>query len=138
MTEHSGHEESSIHDHETVSTSYGRAVQDELREPARALRQMIPAVYEDYVSLGRSTYSDGALDAKTKQLIALAVSVRAQCDGCIASHARGAARAGASAAEVAETLGVCIHMMGGPGTVYAPRAFAAFREFADTPLVSGA
>ena len=35
-------------------------------------------------------------------------------------------------AEVAETLGVCIQMMGGPGTVYAPRAFAAFREFAET------
>ena len=50
----------------------------------------------------------------------------------MASHARGAARAGATEAEVAEALGVCIQMMGGPGTVYAPRAFAAFREFAET------
>jgi alkylhydroperoxidase/carboxymuconolactone decarboxylase family protein YurZ len=48
----------------------------------------------------------------------------------MASHARGAARSGASEAEVAEALGVSIQMMGGPGTVYAPRAFAAFREFA--------
>ena len=68
---------------------------------------------------------------KTKELIALAIATSEHCDGCMASHARGAARAGATEAEVAETLGVCIQMMGGPGTVYAPRAFAAFREFAE-------
>lgn len=111
--------------------SFGKAVQEELREPARALRKMIPAVYQDFAAMHRSAYSDGALDAKTKQLIALAVAVGSQCDGCIASHARGAAREGATPAEVAETLGVCIHMMGGPGTVYAPRAFAAYLEFAE-------
>ncbi len=54
-----------------------------------------------------------------------------QCDGCIASHARGAARHGATADEVAEALGVAVLLNGGPGTVHAPRAFAAFREFAD-------
>ena len=70
------------------------------------------------------------LDRKTKELIALAISVASQCDGCIAAHARGAAHHGASTAEVAETLGLCIHLMGGPGTVYAPRAFVAYQEFA--------
>ena len=65
-----------------------------------------------------------------KELIALAISVSKQCDGCIASHARVAARRGATAAEVAEALGVAIVLNGGPGTVHAPRAFAAFEEFA--------
>lgn len=74
--------------------------------------------------------SSGALDVKTKELIALAISVTTHCDGCIAAHARGAARAGASVQEVAEMLGVTILMHGGPATVYGPRALAAFQEFA--------
>jgi len=77
----------------------------------------------------------GALDAKTKELLALALSVSQRCDGCIAAHARGAAEKGATTQEVAETLGVVLLMNGGPATSYAPRAFAAFNEFA-TNLVS--
>ena len=110
---------------------YGRAVQDELRDPARALRHYIPDVYDGFKALRDASFADGMLDEKTKQIIALAVSTAEHCDGCMASHARGAARAGASEQEVAEALGVTIQMMGGPGTVYAPRAFAAFREFAE-------
>jgi len=112
--------------------SYGKGVQAELRDPALALRKAIPEVYEGFNSLHSAAYADGALDRKTKELIALAIATSEHCDGCIASHARGAAKAGATEAEVAEALGVCIQMMGGPGTVYAPRAFAAFREFAET------
>jgi AhpD family alkylhydroperoxidase len=111
--------------------SHGHAVQDELREPARALRRAIPEVYAGYRQLHAAAYAAGALDEKTKELIALAIAVSEECDGCIASHARGAVRTGATEAEVAETLGVAIAMMGGPGTVYGPRAFAAFQEFAD-------
>lgn len=114
------------------SHSYGKAVQAELRDPALALRKAIPEVYEGFTVLHDAAYADGALDRKTKELIALAIATSQHCDGCIAAHARGAAKAGASEAEVAEALGVSIQMMGGPGTVYAPRAFSAFREFAET------
>lgn len=114
----------------THTHSYGKGVQAELREPALALRKAIPEVYEGFKALHNAAFAAGSLDLKTKELIALAIATSQHCDGCIASHARGAAKAGATEAEVAETLGVCIQMMGGPGTVYAPRAFAAFREFA--------
>ena len=110
--------------------SYGRAVQEELREPSRALRRAIPEVYDGYRQMHAAAYAAGALDEKTKELIALAIAVSKECDGCIASHARGAVRAGATDSEVAEALGVTIAMNGGPATVYGPRAFAAFREFA--------
>jgi AhpD family alkylhydroperoxidase len=115
--------------------TYGKQVQSELAGPARALRQRIPAVYEAYSALSSAATAPGALDSKTKELIALAISVTKQCDGCIASHAKGAFRHGATEGEVAEALGVAISMNGGPGTVYAPRAFAAFQEYAgvDTP-----
>ena len=52
------------------------------------------------------------------------------CDGCIASHARGAARARATTKEAAEAIGVAILMQGGPATVYGARAYTAFCEFA--------
>jgi AhpD family alkylhydroperoxidase len=108
---------------------YGKDVQRELRMPARELRKSIPEVYEGFAKLHEAALADGALDAKTKELIALAISVREGCDGCIASHARGAARAGATRDEAAEAIGVAVLMTGGPGTVYGPRAFAAFVEF---------
>jgi AhpD family alkylhydroperoxidase len=110
---------------------HGHDVQAELREPARALRRAIPDVYSGYRQMHSAAYAAGALDSKAKELIALAIAVSKECDGCIAAHARGAARTGATEAEVAEALGVAIAMNGGPGTVYGPRAFAAFREFAD-------
>lgn len=108
-----------------------KEILDELRQPVKDLREHIPAVFEGYGALHSAVFTDGALEAKAKELIALAVAVTRQCDGCIASHARGAARRGATAEEVADALGVAILMNGGPGTVHAPRAFEAFQEFAN-------
>ena len=85
---------------------------------------------EGYKALATAAMAPGEVDAKTKELIALAIAITRQCDGCIASHARSAAKKGATRAEVAETLGVAIMMNGGPGTVYGPRALAAYDDFA--------
>ena len=109
--------------------TYGKEVLDELRGPALRLREQIPEVWSAYARLHGAAMAEGRLDVRTKELIALAVSVTRQCDGCIAAHARGAARAGAEPEEVAEALGVAVMMNGGPGTVYGPRAFDAFMEF---------
>ncbi|MFE0699654.1 carboxymuconolactone decarboxylase family protein [Streptomyces sp. NPDC058872] len=109
--------------------SYGEHVREELREPSRELRRALPRVYEGYKQLHEAALAPGALDVRTKELIALAIAVSKECDGCIAAHAHGAARQGASQEEVAEAIGVAILLNGGPATVYGPRAFAAFREF---------
>jgi AhpD family alkylhydroperoxidase len=109
--------------------AHGKEVLDGLRAGTRVLREHIPDVYKAYGSLNSAAFTEGALDAKTKELIALAIAVSKECDGCIASHARRAAREGATSDEVAEALGVAILMNGGPGTVYAPRAFEAYQEF---------
>jgi len=61
---------------------------------------------------------------------AMAIGVIERCDGCIAAHAQGAARAGATRQEAAEAIGVTILMNGGPATIYGPRAYDAFCEFA--------
>jgi AhpD family alkylhydroperoxidase len=99
----------------------------------RRLREAIPTVYAGYAGLHNAAMGDGALPARVKELIALAISVTRECDGCVIAHARGAALRGATAREVAETMGVAILMNGGPGTVWGPRAYAAFEEFAAPP-----
>ena len=109
--------------------SHGKDVQDELRPLARELRRAIPDVYQGFGALHEAAFADGALDATTKELIALAIAVATQCDGCISSHARGAVRHGATPQQAAEAIGVTFLMSGGPATVYGPRAYAAFMEF---------
>lgn len=81
--------------------------------------------------MSNGALTSGALDKKIKELIAMAIGVVAACDGCIASHAQGAVRAGASKDEAAEAIGVSILMHGGPATIYGARAYDAFCEFAD-------
>jgi AhpD family alkylhydroperoxidase len=103
-------------------------------QEGRALRDEIPDVYSGYARLHAAAMTDqGELSVKVRELIALAISVTRECDGCIAAHAKGAARQGATTREVAEALGVAIMMNGGPGTVWGPRAFAAFQEFSSAP-----
>lgn len=105
-------------------------ISKDLAEPARQLREQVPDVIAGYASMQRAVMVDGALSAKFKELIALAIAATRECDGCIAAHVRGAARQEASEAEVAEAMGVVVLMNGGPGTVWGPRALAAYREFA--------
>lgn len=107
----------------------GKDVREELRVPSRELRHAIPQVYAGYRQLHDSALAEGVLDARTKELIALAIAVSKECDGCIAAHAHAAVLHGATPAEAAEAIGVTFLMNGGPATVYGARAFAAFREF---------
>jgi AhpD family alkylhydroperoxidase len=117
--------------------SYGQAVRDELRLPTRDLRRAIPQVYAGYKELHDSALAPGALDTKTKELIALAIAVSKECDGCIAAHAHAAVQHGATPPEAAETIGVTFLMNGGPATIYGARAYAAFREFYDQRAAGG-
>jgi AhpD family alkylhydroperoxidase len=93
------------------------------------LRTSTPEVMKSFGALGRAATSDGTLDAKTKELIALALSVAARCDPCIAFHTQALVKLGATRQEIDETLGVSTYMGGGPSLMYAANAVAAFDEF---------
>lgn len=114
-----------------MASTHGKDVLDALRPQARELRREIPEVYKGFVDLHGASLGDGALSAAMKELIALAIGIAQRCDGCIASHASGAAMRGATREQVAEAIGVAILMAGGPATVYGPRAYEAFCDFAD-------
>jgi AhpD family alkylhydroperoxidase len=104
-------------------------VRDELREPAIALREAMGETWSHYSKMSAAAMKDGAIPGRIKSVMALALSVSKQCDGCIASHARAAARKGATPEEVAEGLAVALSMGGGPATTYGARAWEAYNEF---------
>ncbi len=106
---------------------------ESLKPPTRALRAGIPETWRGFSDMHRSAVADGALSAKVKELIALAIATANGCDGCIAYHARAAAKHGATEKETAEALGVALLMAGGPASVHGPRALAAFNEFNASP-----
>jgi AhpD family alkylhydroperoxidase len=117
---------------DTVQHSeHGKTILRELSPLHRELRRAIPDVYSGFAELSKAAFADGALDRKTKELIALAIGVAEGCDGCIASHGQAAARAGATRQEAAEAIGVTFLMQGGPATIHGARAYDAFCEFAD-------
>ena len=94
-----------------------------------ALRAGTPGVMKGFADLSRATMADGALDKKTKELIALALSVAARCDPCIGFHAQALVKLGASRQELNELLGVAVYMGGGPSLMYAASAISAFEEY---------
>lgn len=115
----------------THTSAHGKAVLRDLSPLHRELRRAVPEVYRGFGELHRAAFAAGALDTRTKELVALAVGVVEGCDGCIASHAQAAALAGATRQEAAEAIGVTFLMKGGPATIYGPRAYEAFCEFED-------
>jgi AhpD family alkylhydroperoxidase len=94
-----------------------------------SLRTSTPEVMKSFSELGRAATATGVLDKKTKELIALAVSVAARCEPCIGFHVQTLVKLGATRQEIDETLGVTTYMGGGPSLMYAASAIAAFEEF---------
>ncbi|MBO1110424.1 carboxymuconolactone decarboxylase family protein [Bordetella petrii] len=100
-----------------------------LRKAAGAFADANPPVVGAYRGLNEALGKGQALDAKTRELIALAVAVTTRCDGCISSHASAAQQAGATAEEVAEALGTAVALNAGAAYVYSVRALEAFGQF---------
>src|SRR5437016_1073707 len=93
------------------------------------LRKDIPDTLQGFSAMAQAATRDGALDRKTKELIALALGVAAHCDGCIGFHAQALVKLGATRQEIEETLGMAVYMGGGPSLMYAADAIAAFEQF---------
>ncbi len=76
-------------------------------------------VYDAFLEMEQATYADGALSRKTKELIAVGISVQMDCESCMQWHIEHAACAGATFREVLEAVEVGIEMGGGRATVSA-------------------
>jgi AhpD family alkylhydroperoxidase len=113
----------------TSSSTHYPELAREISSSLAALRADRPAVMQGFGSLSRAAMEAGAIDAKTKELIALALGVAAHCDGCIAFHAKALVGLGVTRAELEETLAVAVYMGGGPSLMYSANALRAFAQF---------
>ena len=93
-------------------------------------RKDAPEVAASFSGLAKAAIRPGALDSKTKELMALAVGIAARCDGCIGFHTEAAIRYGATREEVVETISVAVYMGGGPSYVYGAQVLEAFDQLA--------
>jgi AhpD family alkylhydroperoxidase len=110
---------------------------DVLSGELKTLRGGAGDVMKGFSAIAQAALKAGALDVKTKELIALAVSVAVRCDDCIAFHAKAAVERGATREEILETLGMAIYMGAGPSVMYASHALGAATQFAEAKKAQG-
>ncbi len=91
----------------------------------KRLLELGSGAYRAFLGLERAAFAEGALPRRTKELVALGISVVINCESCMEWHVGEALRAGASADDVVEAVGVGIEMGGGPATVAARFALKA-------------
>lgn len=106
---------------------------DMARQLSGAIKEVrigAPDVMKNFSAMAAAATADGALDPKTKELIALAIAVAIRCDGCVAFHAQAAVRHGATREAVMEAMGMAIYMGAGPSLMYAAQAVEAYDQFA--------
>ncbi len=95
----------------------------------KTLAHDTPDLMKSFNQLSHTALKAGAVDAKTKEMIALAIGVSARCDGCIGFHVKALVNMGITLQELEEVLGVAVLMGGGPSLMYAANALDAFKEF---------
>ena len=94
-------------------------------------REEAPDIAASFSELAKAAIKPGALDPKTKELMALAIGIAARCDGCIGFHTEAAIRYGATRDEIVETIGVAVYMGGGPSFVYGAQVLEAFDQLSN-------
>ncbi len=102
---------------------------EQLKQLMGQMGKSIPDTMTAFGKLHHTNAIDGALSAKTKELIALGIAITVRCDGCIAFHIHDALRVGATKEEIMDTIGVAILMGGGPSVMYGCEALEALQQF---------
>jgi AhpD family alkylhydroperoxidase len=97
-------------------------------EEHRRRKELAPGVHDAFTAFSKAVFADGAVDVKTKQLIAVAVAHTTQCPYCITGHTKLAVRKGATPEEVMEAIWVAAEMRAGGAYAHSTLAIAAMTE----------
>jgi AhpD family alkylhydroperoxidase len=108
-----------------------RSITQDISQYIGELRKAAPDAMQGFNTLAKAATASGALDKKTKELIALAIGVTQRCDGCIGFHAKALQALNVTREEIAETMAMCVYMGGGPALMYAADALRAFDQFSE-------
>jgi AhpD family alkylhydroperoxidase len=93
-----------------------------------ARKELAPAIHGAFRAFSEHVFAEGALPAKTKQLIAVAAAHITQCPYCIRGHTKAALRHGATAQEVMEAIWVAAEMRAGGAYAHATLALDTIAE----------
>jgi AhpD family alkylhydroperoxidase len=104
------------------------------RELAAKRRALAPETEKAFDAFNQQVFADGALPAKTKQIIAVAVAHVTQCPYCIRGHTKAALRQGATRQELMEAIWVAAEMRAGGAYAHAAIALAAMDETEAPPV----
>ena len=100
-----------------------------INECLSPFRKAQSGAMQGFGQLARESMAEGAISAKNKELIALAIGVTQHCSGCIGFHTKALRKLGCTRAELEEMLAVCVYMGGGPALMYAAEAIKAWDSF---------
>jgi AhpD family alkylhydroperoxidase len=102
--------------------------QKELSNTISKIMETSPDIVGGYSQISGAGAKTAKLDAKTRELIAIAVAVTTRCDGCITFHTDAAIKAGASKEEIVEALGVAVALNAGAALVFSARVMDAYAQ----------
>lgn len=106
-------------------------ITNDVSEYVKQLKDIIPEPMNGFYAMAGAAKADGALDKKTKEFAALAIGITQRCDGCIGFHVKELIQLGATREEIAEIIGMCVYMGGGPALMYAADALRAYDQFSE-------
>ena len=104
-----------------------------LNEGLSPFRKAQPEAMTGFGQLARAAMAEGAVSAKHKELMALAIGITQHCSGCIAFHVKALHKLQCTRAELEEMLAVCVYMGGGPALMYAAETIKAWEQLAPQP-----
>ncbi len=99
-------------------------------EIAQRRKDLAPGVHDAFDAFSKAVFAPGALDEKTKQLIAVAVAHTTQCPYCITGHTKLAHRKGATDEEIMEAVWVAAEMRAGGAYAHSTLALEALESTA--------
>lgn len=99
-----------------------------LKNQVRGLNGANAEAAKGFQGLSKAVKEGGVVEFKTKEFVALGIAVATKCEPCIMFHVDALIRVGATREEIADVLGMCIQMGGGPGLMYASKALECYDE----------
>ena len=117
-----------------MSTFNHVGLMQDINEALAPLRKAQPEAMQGFGQLARSAMAEGALSAKHKELMALAIGITQHCSGCIAFHVKALRKLQCTRAELEEVLALCVYMGGGPALMYVAETLKAWESMAPAPV----
>ena len=102
---------------------------DERVSNIETLSKEMPDTVAGFNQMGKAAKKSGALDEKTKEIMALGIAIATRCDSCIGFHIKALIRLGITREELCEALAMATYMGGGPSYAYSAKALKAFDTF---------